>query len=65
MQLKLSSPARTSNLIGLLDIRSMPDFWSHMDKEYLDYNALSRSTIADINKMGNRIPSDKMVRKHW
>ena len=92
MQLKLSIPARTSNLIGLSDIRTMVDFWSHMDKEYLDYNALSRSAIADvksldrkdsrflqmmkvkltthrknleINNMGHRITSDKMVREHW
>jgi hypothetical protein len=28
MQLKLSIPARTSNLIGLSDIRTMPDCWS-------------------------------------
>ena len=65
MQLKLSIPARTSNLIGHSDIRSMPDFWSHMDTEYLNYNALSSSTIADINKMGNRITSGEMVREHW
>jgi hypothetical protein len=35
----------------------MPDFRSHMDKEYMDYNTLSRSKIADINKMGNRVTS--------
>jgi hypothetical protein len=54
MQLKLSIPARTSNLIGLSDIRTMPDFWSHMDKEYLDYNALSRSAIADVKSLDRK-----------
>ena len=44
VQLKLSIPARTSNLIGLSRIRTMVDFWSHMDKEYLYYNALSYGT---------------------
>jgi hypothetical protein len=52
-------------LIGLSDIRLMPDFWRHMDTEYLNYNALSSSTIADINKKENRITGDDMVRKHW
>ena len=51
MQLKLSIPTRTSNLIGLSDIRTMTDFWSHMDNEYLDYNALSRSAIADVKNL--------------
>ena len=42
MQLKASIQERTSNLIGLVDIRTMEDFWSLMDGEYLDYNQLSR-----------------------
>ena len=54
MQLKLSIPARTSNLIGLSDIRTMVDFWSHMDKESLDYNALSRSAIADVKSLDRK-----------
>ena len=54
MQLKLSIRARTSNLIGLSDIRKMTDLWSHMDKEYLDYNALSRSAIADVKSLDRK-----------
>ena len=64
-QLKQSIPARTSNLIGLSGIRSTPDFWRHMDTEYLNYNALISSTIAVINKKENSITGDDMVRKHW
>ena len=41
MQLKASIPARTNNLIGLVDIRTMADFWETMDNEYLDYNQLA------------------------
>jgi hypothetical protein len=52
--LKLSIPTRTSHLIGLSDIRTMVDFWNHMDKEYLDYNALSRSAIADIKNLDRK-----------
>ena len=65
MQLKQSIPARTGNLIGILGIRSMPDFWRHMDTEYLNYNTLSSSTIADINKKEISINCDDMVIKHW
>ena len=54
MQLKRCIPARTSDLIGLTDLRSMTDFWSHMDKEYLDYHALSRSAIADIKSLDRK-----------
>ena len=57
MQLKLSIPAGTSNLIGLSDISTMADFWNHMDKEYLDYNALSRSAIADIKNLDRKADS--------
>jgi hypothetical protein len=53
MQLKLSIPARTSNLIGLSGIRTMADLWNHMDKEYLDYNALSWA-IADIKNLDRK-----------
>ena len=54
MQLKLSIPARTSNLIRLSDIRKMTNFWSHMDKVHLDYNALSRSAIADVKSLDRK-----------
>ena len=47
MQLKLSIPARTTDLIGLSDIRSMEDFWKYMDEEYLDFHALSKAAISD------------------
>ena len=29
-------------------------FWHHMDKEYLDYNALSRSAIADVKSLDRK-----------
>jgi hypothetical protein len=45
VELKPSIPARTSNLIGLSDIRTIPDFWSLVDKEYKDYNAAIRTSI--------------------
>jgi hypothetical protein len=51
MQLKLSIPARTTDLIGLSDIRSMADFWKYMDKEYLDFHALSKAAISDIKNL--------------
>jgi hypothetical protein len=54
MQLKSSIPARTSDLIGLTDLRSMMDFWRHMDEEYLDYHALSRSAIADVKSLDRK-----------
>ena len=56
MQLKASIPERTSNLIGLVDIRSMDDFWSLMDGEYLDYNQLSRGAIAQIKNLDKKDP---------
>ena len=51
MQLKQSIPRRTSDLIGLNDIRSMGDFWKNMDEEYLDTHALSKSAITDIKSL--------------
>jgi hypothetical protein len=54
MHLKLIIPARTSDLIGLTDLRSMKDFWRHMDEEYLDYHALSRSAIADVKSLDRK-----------
>ena len=51
MQLKQSIPSRTSDLIGLNDIRSMGDFWKNMDEEYLDTHALSKSAITDIKSL--------------
>ena len=59
MQLKTSIPARTAILIGLTEIRTMEDFWAQMDKEFLDYNALSRAAIQDIKSLDrkdNRFP---------
>ena len=56
MQLKASIPERTSNLIGLVDIRTMEDLWSLMDGEYLDYNQLSRGAIADIKNLDKKDP---------
>jgi hypothetical protein len=43
-QLKLSIPARTSNLMGLSEIRTVADFWSLIDRKY--YSALSKSAVA-------------------
>ena len=65
--MKLSIPASTSNLIGLSEIKTMVDFWSNMDKEYLDYS--DRPAIADTknqenHNMGHHITSDEMVREH-
>ena len=51
MQLKRSIPSRTSDLIGLNDIRSTGDFWNNMDEEYLDTHALSKSAISDIKNL--------------
>ena len=56
MQLKSSIPSRTSNLIGLVDIRTMKDFWEAMDSEYLDYNQLSCGANADIKNMDRKDP---------
>ena len=56
MQLKASIPERTMNLIGLVDIRTMEDFWTLMDCEYLDYNQLSRAAIADIKSLDKKDP---------
>ena len=54
MQLKISIPPRTANLIGLSEIKRMTDFWSLMDNEYLDYKALSRSAVADVKSLDRR-----------
>jgi hypothetical protein len=32
----------------------MKDFWRHMDEEYLDYHALSRSAIAEIKSLDRK-----------
>ena len=56
MQLKISIPPRTAELIGLSEIRRMTDFWSLMDNEYLDYNALSRSAVADVKSLDRKDP---------
>ena len=29
----------------------MQNFWSLMDNEYIDYNALSRSAVADVKSL--------------
>ena len=54
MQMKTAIPERTRNLIGLVDIRTMADFWDLMDAEYLDYNQLSRSAIADVKSLDRK-----------
>ena len=56
MQLKASIPARTNNLIGLVEIRTMDDFWETMDNEYLDYNHLARGAIKDIKSLDKKDP---------
>ena len=56
MQLKASIPARTNSLIGLVDIRTMSDFWDTMDNEYLDYNQLARGAIKDIKSQDKKDP---------
>ena len=56
MQLKSTIPSRTANLIGLVDITTMEDFWTLMDEEYLDYNQLSRGAIADIKGLDRKDP---------
>ena len=56
MQLKASIPTRTSNLIGLVDITTIEDFWESMDGEYLDYNQLSRGAIRDIKALDRNDP---------
>ena len=56
MQLKITIPTRTANLIGLSEIRTMKDFWVLMDKEYLDYNALRRCAVADVKSLDRKDP---------
>ena len=48
---KLGNPSPPPKFSGISDIRTIPDFWSHTDKKYLDYNALSRSAIADAKSL--------------
>ena len=56
MQLKSSVPTRTANLIGLSEIRTMKDFWGLMDGEYLDYNVLAKSAVADVKSLDRKDP---------
>ena len=56
MQLKTAIPVRTADLIGLSEIRSMENFWKLMDREYLDYNALSRTAIQDVKSLNRKDP---------
>ena len=56
MQLKTAIPVRTADLIGLSEIRKMEDFWKLMDREYLDYNALSRTAIQDVKNLNRKDP---------
>ena len=54
MQLKTAIPTRTADLIGLSEIRTMESFWKLMDREYLDYNALSRTAIQDVKSLNRK-----------
>jgi hypothetical protein len=54
MNLKSCIQTRTCDLIGLSDLREMMDFWSLMDKEYLNYYALCRSAIADVKRLDKK-----------
>ena len=56
MQLKTAIPNRTADLIGLSEIRTMENFWKLMDREYLDYNALSRTAIQDVKNLNRKDP---------
>ena len=56
MQLKRNIPQRTADLIGLVDIREVKEFWKLMDQEFLDYNALSRTAIEDIKSLPRKDP---------
>ena len=42
--MRLSIPDKTSDLMGLSEVRTVADFWSLMDRKY--YNALSKSAVA-------------------
>ena len=56
MQLKRNIPQRTADLIGLVDIREVKEFWKLMDQEFLDCNALSRTAIEDIKSLPRKDP---------
>ena len=63
MQLKTSIDPRTADLVGLINITSMQDFWSLMDEEFLNYNALARYAIKDIKSLDREDPRFLQIMK--
>jgi hypothetical protein len=51
VQMKVSIPERSIVLIGLSNIRTMMDFWKHMDNEHFDHKALFKAAVSEIKNL--------------